>query len=130
MSTFGFGSDGVAENGDDVGPAFADGVVAAAGLAVYGAGSADAAATRAALVDAGVPAALLAKDPTLWGPDAEAEAKIRLGWVDTFRRSRELLPRLAELRAELGRPRPRGARRHGRLVARARGDHPHPRRSR
>ena len=46
-------------------------------------------------------AALAAKDPTLWGPEAEAEAKIRLGWVDTFRRSRELLPQLAELRAEL-----------------------------
>ena len=34
-------------------------------------------------------------------------------------------PRLAELRDGAGRPRPRGARRHGRLVARARGDHPH-----
>ncbi|SNT62486.1 glucose-6-phosphate isomerase [Asanoa hainanensis] len=101
MSTFGFGSDGVPENGDDTGPAFADGVVAAAGIAVYGAGSTDAAAARAALVDADVPAKLVAKDAALWGPDAEAEAKIRLGWVDTFRRSRELLPRLAELRTEL-----------------------------
>ncbi|WP_203702256.1 glucose-6-phosphate isomerase [Asanoa iriomotensis] len=89
------------ENGDDAGPAFADGVVAAAGIAVYGAGSADVAATRASLVGAGVPAKLVDKDATLWGPDAEAEAKIRLGWVDTFRRSRELLPRLAELRTEL-----------------------------
>src|SRR5439155_9420713 len=44
---------------------------------------------------------LVAKDPTLWGPAAEPEARIRLGWVDTFRRSRELLPRLAELCAEL-----------------------------
>ncbi|MDG4826830.1 glucose-6-phosphate isomerase [Asanoa sp. WMMD1127] len=76
-------------------------MVAAAGIAVYGAGSADAAATRASLVGADVPAKLVAKDATLWGSDAEAEAKIRLGWVDTFRRSRELLPRLAELRAEL-----------------------------
>ena len=42
-----------------------------------------------------------ARTRRLWGPDAEAEAKIRLGWVDTYRRSRELLPRLAELRAEL-----------------------------
>jgi glucose-6-phosphate isomerase len=48
-----------------------------------------------------VPSRLAAKDPTLWGPDAEDEAKIRLGWVDTFRRSRELLPQLAELKAEL-----------------------------
>ena len=50
---------------------------------------------------ASVPGRLAAKDPTLWGPDAEEEAKIRLGWVDTFRRSRELLPQLAELRDEL-----------------------------
>jgi glucose-6-phosphate isomerase len=75
---------------------------AAAGLAVYGAGSvAGAADVRTALARAGVPGLLMAKDPTLWGPAAEAEAKIRLGWVDTFRRSRELLPELAELKAEL-----------------------------
>jgi glucose-6-phosphate isomerase len=77
-------------------------VEAAAGLAVYGAravpGAADA---RAQLLADRVPERLAAKDPTLWGPDAEAEAKIRLGWIDTFRRSRELLPRLAELRDEL-----------------------------
>jgi glucose-6-phosphate isomerase len=77
-------------------------VEAAAGLAVYGAkavpGAADA---RAQLVADGVPGRLAAQDPSLWGPEAETEAKIRLGWVDTFRRSRELLPRLAELRDEL-----------------------------
>jgi len=101
VSTYGFGSDGVPNPSADDGPAFADGVVAAAGIAVYGAGSADAAAARASLVGAGVPAKLVAKDATLWGPDAEAEAKIRLGWIDTFRRSRDLLPRLAELRTEL-----------------------------
>ncbi len=45
------------------------------------------------------------------------------------RSSRELLPRLAELRDRAApRPRPRRARRHGRLVARARGHRPHPRR--
>src|SRR5262249_33781520 len=49
----------------------------------------------------GVPARLAAKDPTLWGPEVEADAGIRLGWLDTFRRSRDLLPRLAELRDEL-----------------------------
>jgi glucose-6-phosphate isomerase len=76
-------------------------VEAAAGLAVYGAKAVPGAAdTRAQLVADGVPARLAAKDPTLWGPDAAAEAKIRLGWIDTFRRSRELLPRLAELRDE------------------------------
>jgi glucose-6-phosphate isomerase len=40
-------------------------------------------------------------DATLWGPAAEAEASIRLGWLDAHRTSRELLPRLAELRAEI-----------------------------
>ncbi len=77
----------------------------AAGLAVYGADGVDAAAptsTRAALVAKDVPARLARKDATLWGPEAQAEAAIRLGWVDTFRRSRELLPQLAQLRAELG----------------------------
>jgi hypothetical protein len=79
-----------------------DDVEAAAGLAVCGAGQVPGAAeVREALAGAGVPGLLVAKDPTLWGPDAESEAKVRLGWVDTFRRSRELLPQLAELRSEL-----------------------------
>ncbi len=79
-----------------------DDVEAAAGLAVYGAGQVPGAAdVRAALDEAGVPGLLVAKDPTLWGPAAESESKIRLGWVDTFRRSRQLLPQLAELRSEL-----------------------------
>ena len=80
-------------------------VEASAGLAVYGAEAVDrsaAASTRAALVADNAPGRLADKDPTLWGPDAQEEAKIRLGWVDTFRRSRELLPQLAELKAELG----------------------------
>ncbi|MEV4813642.1 glucose-6-phosphate isomerase [Micromonospora avicenniae] len=83
---------------------FATPAESAAGLTVHGAEAVDKAApasARDALVNAGVPAKLAAKDPTLWGPDAEAEAKIRLGWVDTHRRSRELLPQLAELKAEL-----------------------------
>ncbi|MER7891135.1 glucose-6-phosphate isomerase [Micromonospora sp. NPDC094482] len=76
----------------------------AAGLTVHGADAVDRSApasTRDAVVSAGVPGKLAAKDPSLWGPDAEAEAKIRLGWVDTHQRSRELLPQLAELKAEL-----------------------------
>jgi len=35
---------------------------------------------------------LAAKDPTLWGPDAEPEASIRLGWLDLPETSRTLLP--------------------------------------
>jgi glucose-6-phosphate isomerase len=77
-------------------------VDAAAGLAVYGADPVDRSApasVRAALVDRDVPGRLAAKDPTLWGP--AAEARTRLGWVDTHLRSRELLPQLAELIDEL-----------------------------
>ncbi|WP_406042907.1 glucose-6-phosphate isomerase [Micromonospora sp. NBC_00898] len=77
---------------------------AAAGLAVYGADAVDRSApasVRDALVARGVPAALAGRDPTLWGPEAEATAKARLGWLDTHLRSRELLPQLAELTAEL-----------------------------
>jgi len=77
-------------------------IEAAAGLAVRGAnrvpGTDDA---RREFAEHGIAGLLAAKDPTLWGPAAEAEASVRLGWVDTFRRSRELLPRLAALRDEL-----------------------------
>jgi glucose-6-phosphate isomerase len=58
-------------------------------------------AARRAFVLDGVPARLAAKDTTLWGPEAEAEAAVRLGWLDLPRTSRDLLPRLAALRAEL-----------------------------
>jgi glucose-6-phosphate isomerase len=61
-------------------------------------GAADA---RDRLIAESVPGLLAAKDPTLWGPAAEPEAATRLGWMDTFRRSRALLPRLADLRQEL-----------------------------
>jgi glucose-6-phosphate isomerase len=52
-------------------------------------------------VAADVPGRLAAKDTTLWGPAAEPEASIRLGWLDLPQTSRPLLPRLAELAAEL-----------------------------
>ncbi|HCU48288.1 MAG TPA: glucose-6-phosphate isomerase, partial [Micromonosporaceae bacterium] len=53
------------------------------------------------LLAGSAPQRLAAKDPTLWGPEAEPEASKRLGWVDTFERSRALLPQLAELLVEL-----------------------------
>jgi glucose-6-phosphate isomerase len=78
-------------------------VESAAGLSVRGADAVPGAAEiRRELTQARVAGLLAQKDPTLWGPDAEAEARIRLGWVDTFRRSRDLLPRLEELRTQLG----------------------------
>jgi hypothetical protein len=49
----------------------------------------------------GLAARLSAGDPTLWGPEAEPEAKVRLGWLAAGATSRDLLPRLAALRAEL-----------------------------
>ncbi|GGK23912.1 glucose-6-phosphate isomerase [Pilimelia terevasa] len=75
-----------------------DDVEAAAGLAVYGAADSP---VRARLAADGVAGLLAAKDPTLWGPAAEDVAKVRLGWLDTFRRSRDLLAQLAELRSEI-----------------------------
>jgi glucose-6-phosphate isomerase len=47
----------------------------------------------------GVPAALMAGNSSLWGPDVAEEAAGRLGWVHAPERSRRLLPRLAELSA-------------------------------
>jgi glucose-6-phosphate isomerase len=44
---------------------------------------------------------LTESDPTLWGPDAQPEASIRLGWVDVTAASRPLLAELVELKAEL-----------------------------
>ncbi len=48
-----------------------------------------------------LPRSLLAKDATLWGPDASAEAGIRLGWLDVVQVGRALLPQLTELRHAL-----------------------------
>jgi glucose-6-phosphate isomerase len=42
--------------------------------------------------------ALAAKDATLWGPEAQSEAAIRLNWIDLPTSSRALLPQLAELK--------------------------------
>jgi Phosphoglucose isomerase len=53
------------------------------------------------LLAGNAPTRLHEKDPTLWGEAAVPEASIRLGWLDTFKRSRALLPQLAELHEEL-----------------------------
>ncbi|MCO5999366.1 glucose-6-phosphate isomerase [Actinoallomurus rhizosphaericola] len=44
----------------------------------------------------GVPAALMAGNASLWGPDAAGRAAGRLGWVDAPETSRRLLPELSE----------------------------------
>ena len=86
--------------------------------------------TRAAASLAGLAARLVAKDPTLWGPEAQPEAEHRLGWLDLPQSSQALLPQLARAAraARVRGPRPRGARRHGRLVAGPGGHHAHRRR--
>ncbi len=48
-----------------------------------------------------VPARLLAKDATLWGPDAEQEAAKRLGWLDAVEVSWRFVPELLALRDAL-----------------------------
>ena len=40
-------------------------------------------------------------DPTVWGESAEAEASVRLGWVDAVSVSRPLVPEILALRDEL-----------------------------
>ncbi|HVE63338.1 MAG TPA: glucose-6-phosphate isomerase [Mycobacteriales bacterium] len=58
------------------------------------------AALRALRIDQ-VARRLTAADPTLWGPAAEDEARVRLGWLTLPQTSRELIPRIEALRAEL-----------------------------
>ncbi|GGO23089.1 glucose-6-phosphate isomerase [Microbispora bryophytorum] len=55
------------------------------------------AAVKDKLVAEGVPAALAAGDSALWGPQAQPEAAIRLGWLGLPGSSRELLPEIATL---------------------------------
>ena len=43
---------------------------------------------------------LAAKDSTIWGPAAQAEASIRLNWIDAPESSRDLLPQLDALSAK------------------------------
>ncbi len=49
----------------------------------------------------GLAPAIVAKDPTLWGAEASAEAGTRLGWLDAVRVGRALVPDLVRLRDEL-----------------------------
>ncbi|HTK62197.1 MAG TPA: glucose-6-phosphate isomerase [Pseudonocardia sp.] len=53
------------------------------------------------LVAEKVASSIAAKDATLWGPEAEAEASKRLNWVDLARTSRPLLGQISALREKL-----------------------------
>lgn len=57
--------------------------------------------TLGRLVGDGVAGRLFAKDPTLWGPDAEAEARVRLGWIDAVEQGDALIAEVEELRDAL-----------------------------
>jgi glucose-6-phosphate isomerase len=53
------------------------------------------------LVADGVAGKIADRDPTLWGPEAEAEASKRLAWVDLAEHSRPLVEEIEALRTEL-----------------------------
>jgi glucose-6-phosphate isomerase len=61
----------------------------------------DSSAALESLVKDEVASRIAAKDATLWGPAAEDEASIRLGWVDLHHTSRPLLAEIEALHAEL-----------------------------
>jgi len=48
-----------------------------------------------------VASSITAQDPALWGPEAEAESAIRLGWTESVAISRPLVPEIYALRDEL-----------------------------
>jgi len=52
------------------------------------------------LVSAYVASGITGQDPTLWGPDAESEAAIRLGWTQAVSVSRPLVAEILALREE------------------------------
>ncbi|MET4136145.1 glucose-6-phosphate isomerase [Pseudarthrobacter sp. PvP090] len=54
-----------------------------------------------ALLEDKVATRIFAKDPTLWGPDAEAEASVRLGWVEAATVSQHLVADILALRDAL-----------------------------
>ncbi|MEC5180694.1 glucose-6-phosphate isomerase [Arthrobacter sp. CG_A4] len=54
-----------------------------------------------ALLEDKVATRIFAKDATLWGPDAEAEASVRLGWVEAATVSQLLVPDILALRDAL-----------------------------
>jgi glucose-6-phosphate isomerase len=78
--------------------------VSGGGVTVSVDGASLAAARDAALSDAvdnDVAGSIAGKDATIWGPEASAEASVRLGWLDVVRVSRPLVAEIELLRDEL-----------------------------
>ena len=70
-------------------------------ISVSGAAANAVRATVPALVTDRVASGITALDPSLWGPEAEAEAALRLGWTQSVAVSRPLVDDIVELRAIL-----------------------------
>jgi glucose-6-phosphate isomerase len=76
--------------------------VTAGGVTVTSSGAELLAARDSALAASqGVTAAIMNKDASLWGPDAAAEAAVRLGWLDCPTVSRPLVVEIEALREQL-----------------------------
>ncbi|HEX5428377.1 MAG TPA: glucose-6-phosphate isomerase [Pedococcus sp.] len=71
------------------------------GVVASGAAADAIAAKVPALVQARFARCLFAQDASMWGPDAEPEAAIRLSWVNLPRSSRPLLGEISALRDQL-----------------------------
>ena len=99
-------ADGPADRGarPPTGSGLDDRPVEAGGLTVRTVGGSLLDARRTALEQAredGLAQALVGKDPTLWGPEATAEAGVRLGWLDAVATGRALVPGVVALREQL-----------------------------
>jgi glucose-6-phosphate isomerase len=76
--------------------------VSAGGITVRCSGDDVVSARDAALAEnLGIAARIAGKDAGLWGPDAAAEASVRLGWLDCTTVSRPLVKQIEELRSQL-----------------------------
>ncbi|TLK49737.1 glucose-6-phosphate isomerase [Glutamicibacter sp. V16R2B1] len=71
------------------------------GLVTSGAALASVEKNLPRLLEDKVGSRIAAQDPTLWGPEAESEAAIRLGWTNPFDTAEELVPAILNLRDEL-----------------------------
>ncbi len=77
---------------------------AAGGLTVGVEGASLTGAAQGVLDEAatsGLAEALVAKDASLWGPEASAEAGVRLGWLDVVPTGRAMVAEILSLQAEL-----------------------------
>ncbi|WP_104139382.1 glucose-6-phosphate isomerase [Cryobacterium sp. Y62] len=70
-------------------------------ISVSGAAADAVRATVPALVTDLIASGVTAHNPVLWGPEAEAEAALRLGWTESVVVSRPLVEQIVELRAVL-----------------------------